>query len=80
MKTIATTGSQKRIIGELAEKLDQVTMTAFLIWAETATEEKAAGASTTEAARVATQKAAALLLSVPGYESQAQAILDSLDA
>ena len=80
MNTIATAEIQRHEIEELAEKLDQVTMTAFLIWAETASEEKAAGASTNEAARVATQKAAALLLSVPGYESQAQAILDSLDA
>ena len=80
MKTIATAGSQRREIEELVGKLDQVTMTAFLIWAETATEEKAAGASTSEAARVATEEAAAFLHSVSGYESQAQAILDYLDA
>ena len=75
--TIPMTASEVKEVRQLLTQLDAVQTKAFLIFAETLLEESKAGTAPTQAGRKAAEKAAAYFRTMPGYELNAQTMIDT---
>ena len=70
------TVAEVKEVRKLLTQLDKVQTPAMLIFAETLKAEQYAGATAVEAGRAAAEKAAAYFRTVPGYELNAQTMID----
>ena len=76
--TVGMIRTKRNEVAEMVEQLDAVTSEALIIMAETMVADKATGATAEEYYRKAVEKAVDYLRSQPGYEREAQAMLDTL--